>query len=60
MIGHTLAETGRGGGVILHALGEQMTGVPIALRLLLFVGLSGAIILLLRLINNYHRTRLPD
>ena len=60
MIGHTLAETGRGAGVILHALGEQMTGAPIALRLLLFVALSGAIVLLLRLINNYHRTRLPD
>jgi anti-sigma factor RsiW len=60
MIGHTLAETGRGAGVILHALGEQMTGAPIAFRLLLFVGLSGAIVLLLRLINNYHRTRLPD
>src|SRR5438067_782652 len=52
MIGHTLAETGRGTSVILHALSAQMPGGVVAFRLLLFVGLSGAIVLLLRLINN--------
>jgi anti-sigma factor RsiW len=60
MLGHTLAETGRGANVILHALGAQMPGGAVAFRLFLFVGLSSAIVLLLRLINNYHRTRLPD
>jgi cation transport ATPase len=60
MIGHMLAETGRGADVLLRALGEQLTGGPVALRLLMFVGLSGAIVLLLRLINRYHRTSLPD
>lgn len=60
MIGHMLVETACGAGVILRALGAQLTAGPVALRLLMFVGLSGAIVLLLRLINNYHRTGLPD
>ncbi len=57
---HTLVEMVRGVALILRALGGPLASEPGALRLLVFIGLTGAIILLLRLINSYHRTRIPD
>ncbi|HEX8178171.1 MAG TPA: zf-HC2 domain-containing protein [Pyrinomonadaceae bacterium] len=60
VLAHALVETGRGAALILRALGASVAHEPGALRLLTFIGLTGAIVLLLRLINSYHRTRLPD
>ncbi|HYY42314.1 MAG TPA: zf-HC2 domain-containing protein [Pyrinomonadaceae bacterium] len=60
VLAHTLVETGRGAALILRALGASVADEPGALRFLTFIGLTGAIVLLLRLINSYHRTRLPD
>ncbi len=60
MFGHMLVETGQGTLLILRALGAQLAREPGAHRLLLFTGLTGVIVLLLRLISSYHRTRIPD
>jgi predicted anti-sigma-YlaC factor YlaD len=60
VLAHTLIETGRGAALILRALGASLASEPGALRLVTFIGLTGAVVLLLRLINSYHRTRLPD
>ena len=55
--GHTLGATGRGATLIMRATGPQLPG---ALRVFVLLGLTGAIVLLLRLISSYHRTRIPD
>jgi predicted anti-sigma-YlaC factor YlaD len=60
VLAHTVVEAGRGAALILRALGASLAREPGALRLITFIGLTGAIVLLLRLINSYHRTRLPD
>lgn len=60
MLWHALVETGQGAALILRALGAQFTREPGAPRLFVFMGLTGVIVLLLRLINSYHRTRIPD
>jgi hypothetical protein len=57
---HMLSETGRGATLILRTLGAQVTEGPGALRLFVFAGLTGAIVLLYRLISSYHRTGIPD
>ena len=58
--GHTFVQTGRGATLVMRAAGTQLTGEPGALRVFFLLGLTGAIILLLRLISSYHRTRIPD
>ena len=60
VLGHTLVETSRGAALILRALTAQLTNESGTFRLLIFLGLTGAVVLLLRLINSYHRTRIPD
>jgi anti-sigma factor RsiW len=60
VLGHTLMETGRGAVLILRALTAQLTSESGGFRVLIFFGLTGALVLLLRLINSYHRTRIPD
>ncbi len=60
MLWHVLVETGQGAALILRALGAQLAREPGLPRFLLFIGLTGVIVLLLRLINSYHRTRIPD
>ncbi len=60
MLWHALVETGQGAALILRALSAQLTRESGAPRFLLFIGLTGVIVLLLRLINSYHRTRIPD
>ena len=57
---HTFVETGRGLALIMRAVGTQLTGEPGALRGFVLLGLTSAFVLLLRLISNYHRTRIPD
>jgi hypothetical protein len=37
-----------------------MTKEPTAFRLVIFLGLTGAVVLLRLLLNSYHRTRIPD
>lgn len=60
MLWHALVETGQGVLLILRALGAQLAREPGTHRLIVFTGLTGVIVLLLRLINSYHRTRIPD
>jgi len=60
VLGHTTVETGRGAALVLRALAAQLPNESGAFRLLIFLGLTGAVVLLLRLINSYHRTRIPD
>jgi anti-sigma factor RsiW len=57
---HTTVETGRGAALVMRAAGTQFTGAPGAARVFALLGLTGAIVLLLRLISSYHRTRIPD
>jgi anti-sigma factor RsiW len=58
--GHTFVETGRGATLVMRAAGTQLTGEPGAFRVFVLLGLTGVIVLLLRLISSYHRTRIPD
>ena len=60
VLGHALVEMGRGAALILRAVGAQLASESGGFRLVVLLGLTGAIVLLLRLINSYHRTRIPD
>ncbi|MGI9104620.1 MAG: anti-sigma factor family protein [Pyrinomonadaceae bacterium] len=60
MAAHTAAEAGAGIALMLRALGGQLLNEPSALRTGAYLILIAAVILLFRLIGNYHRIRLPD
>jgi predicted anti-sigma-YlaC factor YlaD len=60
MIFHAAAEAFAGGALILRSAGRFVATEPGGVRASLFVALAVAVCALLRLINNYHRERLPD
>lgn len=61
MAAHALAEVFAGIALMLRVLGGQLLNEPSAFRTATYVILALAIVLLFRLIGNYHRTpRLPD
>jgi anti-sigma factor RsiW len=61
MAAHTILEVFAGIALMLRVLGGQLLNEPGATRTVMYVILALAIVLLFRLIGNYHRTpRLPD
>lgn len=60
MIGHALVDGSAGVAVILRSVGGRLIDEPNLFGLLTWVLLTGAVVLLLRLIGRYHRARIPD
>jgi anti-sigma factor RsiW len=60
MVFHTAAEGFAGAALVLRSLGRFFATEPGGVRASFFVALALAVLALLRLINNYHRERLPD
>ena len=60
MIFHAAAEGFAGAALILRSAGRFFAAEPGGVRASLLVALALAVLALLRLINNYHRERLPD
>jgi anti-sigma factor RsiW len=60
MIFHTAAEGFAGAALILRSAGRFVATEPGGVRASLFVALALSVFALLRLINKYHRQRLPD
>jgi anti-sigma factor RsiW len=60
MIFHTVAEGFAGAALILRSAGRFVATEPGGVRASLFVALALSVFALLRLINKYHRERLPD
>jgi predicted anti-sigma-YlaC factor YlaD len=61
MAGHAIGEAFAGIALMLRVLGGQLLNEPSAFRTATYIILALAIVLLFRLIGNYHRTpRLPD
>ena len=60
MIFHAAAEAFAGAALILRSAGRFVATEPGGVRASLLVALALAVLALLRLINNYHRERLPD
>jgi anti-sigma factor RsiW len=60
MIFHTAAEGFAGAALILRSAGRFVATESGGVRASFFVALALAVFALLRLINNYHRERLPD
>lgn len=61
MAAHTVGEVISGVALMLRVLGGQLLNEPSAFRTATYIILALAVVLLFRLIGNYHRTpRLPD
>jgi anti-sigma factor RsiW len=60
MIFHTAAEGFAGAALIVRSFGRFVATEPGGVRASLFVALALSVFALLRLINKYHRERLPD
>lgn len=61
ILGHTVSETLKGVALVLHAIGNRAALAETeSLRLILLLIFASTVVLLFRLIGNYHRTRLPD
>lgn len=61
MVAHTVGEAVSGVALMLRVLGGQLLNEPSAFRTATYIILALAVVLLFRLIGNYHRTpRLPD
>lgn len=61
MAAHTVGEVVSGVALMLRVLGGQLLNEPSAFRTATYIILALAVVLLFRLIGNYHRTpRLPD
>ncbi len=60
MAAHTVAEIGAGVLLLARVGGGRLMNEPSALRTGVYLSLALAVLLLLRLIGDYHRTRLPE